>query len=76
MQANIIGIAVTAALLALAGARGAIANSFTPPLQLHPCVAAGGRGAASQLWSFGRNGSNLSKYATSQHTVLVRVHIL
>eukprot|EP00729_Bicosta_minor_P016925 gene16925-25899_t len=30
------------------------ANSFTPPLQLHPCAAGG---AESQLWYFGKNGS-------------------
>lgn len=32
----------------------ALGNSFAPPVQLHPCSAAG---AASQRWTFGRNGS-------------------
>ena len=49
--------AVALALLrTLLAARGAGANSFSPPLQLHECVA----GAASQTWSFGRNGSIFS----------------
>ena len=41
------------ALLLAAASTVVRGNSFTPPIQLHPCST----GAASQRWSFGHNGS-------------------